>query len=98
MPPRMIPAEALLDRVAIAAPTEERRRRLDKAYARTTGCRPRSLLRSLDRAEERGEVSVKVADGLFAFVAMHEECERCGLWFPRERRQARCCVCRAVGS
>ena len=98
VPPRMIPAEALLDRVAIAAPTEERRRRLDKAYARMTGCRPRSLLRSLDRAEQRGEVSVKVADGVFAFVAMHEVCDRCGCWFPREGRNAWCCVCRRVPS
>ena len=92
----MLPADALLDRVAIAAPTEERRRRLDKAYARWAGRRPRSLLRSLDRAAERGKVSVKVSDDLFAFVAMHDECERCGYWFPREGRNTRCCVCRAV--
>jgi hypothetical protein len=98
MPPRMIDARGLLDRVAADAPTYRDRKTLDKAYARKMGCAPRSLLRALRRAEERGTVSVKVADSLYGFFGMHRRCERCDTWFPRQGWSTRCCICRRVSS
>ena len=98
MPPLMIDARGLLDRVRAVAPTEADRRRLDKAFARKTDRQPRTLDRALGRAEQRGTVSAKVADDLHAFLGAHDCCERCGCWYPREGRNARCCVCRAVPS
>jgi hypothetical protein len=92
----MIHARGLLDRVRAVAPTEADRRRLDKAFARKTGRKPRTLDRALARAEERGEVSAKVADNVHAFLGAHDRCERCGRWYPCEGRNARCCVCRKV--
>ena len=96
MPPRMIDARGLLDRVAVDAPTDRERRMLDKAYARMMGSAPRTLLRALGRAEERGTVSVKVADGLHGFLGMHQRCECCDRWFPRQGWSTRCSICRGV--
>ena len=98
VPPLMIDARGLLDRVEAVAPTEADRRRLDKAFARKTARKPRTLDRALARAEDRGTVSAKVADDVHAFLGAHHECERCGCWFPREGWNARCCVCRVVPS
>ena len=103
MTPTMIHAQGYLDRLAAVAPTKDALRTLDRAYARWSGREPRTLLRAIDRVEERAtktggppEVSVKVADSLHGFLLQNAQCERCGRWFLREGRSARCCVCRVV--
>ena len=102
MTPTTIHAQGFLDRVAAVVPTKDALRRLDKAYARWSGRKPRTLLRAIARAEERAKesgdpkVSAKVADSLHAFLLENAQCERCGRWFLREGRNARCCVCRVV--
>ena len=102
MTPTTIHAQGFLDRVAAVAPTKAALRRLDKAYAQWSGLKPRTLLKAIDRVKERAEqsdepkVSAKVADSLHAFLRENAQCERCGRWFLRKGRNARCRVCRLV--
>ena len=93
MPPRMIDSQGLLDRVAMAAPDKRALKGLDAGFARRTGAKPRTLLRNLDRARERGTVSQKVADGVFGFLRDHEHCFYCGTWCARRRWRTICSVC-----
>lgn len=96
MPPRMIDARGLLDRVRTVAPTEDDRRGLDRAYSDARGREPRTLSRALDRAESRTppRVSVKVADSLHAFLHEYARCEACAEWFRPVGRSERCPRCR----
>ncbi len=93
MPPRMIDSRGLLDRVATAAPDPNALRKLDAGFARFTEYEPRTLLRNLNRAQERGTVSQKVAEAVFGFFRDHDRCEGCATWCPRGRWRTVCCVC-----
>ena len=92
----MINAQGFLDSVRAHAPTDDALRRLDKGLARYLGQKPRSFLRVLERAEDCGSVSDKVACNVFGFFASHQLCERCECWFPRKGWDTRCSVCKAV--
>jgi hypothetical protein len=96
----MIDARGVLARVHDEAPTEDDRRRLDRAYARATGREPRTLTRAIDRAKSRTPplVSAKVADSLHAFLYEHERCAGCGEWYAPDGRLPRCRRCRGGAS
>lgn len=98
--PRMIEAEEFLGAVRMLAPSRGVLTRLDSDFTGATGRAPRTLIRAVRRAEQRGLVSVKVADAVAEYLApkqdrvrFRNQCPRCWAYLRSTNPGTYCSPC-----